>query len=328
MTTDGSVEAAGTKPAAERGASGPPRWTLHRLNNGYIFGATCRLVAALPVRVSYAIGDLGTWIAWRFMAQTRLAIADNLGPILPDEPAGARERRALRTLRVYARDVVDFLRAVGQSNEERRRFFEFDEQQLRLIQSLLARHRGILLVGGHYGNWEIGSVLLHVFDLPLTIVAKEEDSAEVTRRRREIRDSLGVDTIYVRQSMETPLQIRRRLVDDNRIVAILMDRHVDRDRVEVTLAGRRAWFLRTPAVMGLVSGAPLLPCFIERVGPARFKPYIGEPIFVATDIPRDQAIRAAAQRFADQFGERLHAHPEYWYTFYRYWDTQVDEHGA
>jgi lauroyl/myristoyl acyltransferase len=327
MTEPSATPNVGT-PVAERGTVRPPRWTLHGLNNGYLFNLSCRLVAALPARVSYALADLGTWIAWRLLPETRQAIAHNLEPILPNESAASRERLALKTMRVYARDVADFLRAVGLPNDLRRRFFEFEDQQLRLIQSLLARKRGILLVAGHYGNWEIGSVLLHVFDLPLTIVAKEEDSAEVTRRRREIRDSLGVDTIYVRQSMETPLQIRRRLVDDNRIVAILMDRHVDRDRVEVTLAGRRAWFLRTPAVMALISGAPLLPCFIERIGPAKFKPWIGEPIFVATDVPRDQAIRDAAQRFADQFDGRLHAHPEYWYTFYRYWDTQTDDHGA
>ena len=80
----------------------------------------------------------------------------------------------------------------------------------------------------------------------------------------------------------------------------------------------------TPAIMALVSGAPLLPCFIERVGTARFRPFIGEPIFVATDVPREQAIRAAAQQFADQLTERLRAHPEYWYTFYRYWDSQSE----
>ena len=53
---------------------------------------------------------------------------------------------------------------------------------------------------------------------------------DVNRLRREIRDRLGVDTIEVRKSLDTALQIRRRLAD-NRIVAMLMDRHLGRDRV-------------------------------------------------------------------------------------------------
>ena len=130
--------------------------------------------------------------------------------------------------------------------------------------TVLARGRGAILVTGHHGNWEIGSILMRrVLHLPFAIVAMAEASAEVNRIRREMRDNLGVDTIEVRQSLDTALQIRRRLAA-NEIVAILMDRHLGRDRVQVTLLGRPAWFLRTPAVMGYLTGAPLMPCFVER----------------------------------------------------------------
>jgi len=309
---------------AERGGLASPRWTLHGLNNGFIFGATCKIVGAVPRRLTYAIGEFSTWLGWRLMDRTRLAIADNLGAIVPGEPLAARERRALDTLRAYARDVIDFLRAIAATDDAQRQMFDFAPEHEQMFKTLLAEGRGIILVTGHYGNWEVGSVLMRIFHLPLTIVAMAEANPDVNRRRREIRDRLGVETIEVRKSLDTALQIRRRLAD-NRIVAMLMDRHVGRDRVAVTLAGRRAWFLKTPALMGLLSGAPLLPCFIERTGPARFTACPGEPIFVATDLPREQAIQRAAQQFADQLSVRLHQHPEYWYHFYRYWDSQPED---
>ena len=252
-----------------------------------------------------------------------MAIAENLGAIFPHESLAARERRALDTLRANARDVVDFLRAITATDEWQRQLFDFDPEGARLFKTLLADGRGIILVSGHYGNWEIGSVLMRILNLPLTIVAMAEANPELNRRRREMREQLGVDTIEVRKSLDTALQIRRRL-GDNRIVAMLMDRHFGRDRVAVTLAGRRAWFLKTPALMGLLTGAPLVPCFIERTGPSRFSAGPGDPIFVATDLPREEAIQRAAQQFADQLSVRLHAHPDYWYHFYPYWDSQQD----
>jgi lauroyl/myristoyl acyltransferase len=94
--------------------------------------------------------------------------------------------------------------------------------------------------------------------------------------------------------------------------------------VEVTLFGRSAWFLRTPLLMAHATGAPVLPCFIERVGPARFEPRPGEPIVVASAGSRDEAIRQAAQKVADALAERIRRHPEFWYHFYRYWDAQRD----
>jgi len=312
----------------ERGGPLPRRWTLHGLNNGAIFHATHRGVLFLPRRVSYAIGHVGTWIAWRLSTATREAIADNLRAIFPTETQAQLERRALTTLRAYAQDIIDFLLALKATGDEARAIFEARPADLDLFRDLLARGRGIILVTGHYGNWEIGSVFMRrVFDMPLTIVAMAEADESVNRIRREIRDSLGTDTIEVRKSLDTPLQIRRRL-SENGIVAMLMDRHLGRDRIDVSFLGRRAGFLGAPALMGYVADAPLVPCFLERLGPGRFSVQPGEPIFVPRDLPRDAAIRVATQRFADQLEARVRARPHHWYHFYPYWKAQTGSYGG
>jgi KDO2-lipid IV(A) lauroyltransferase len=260
------------------------------------------------------------------MRRTRAAVANNLHAIFPDEAPKALERRARVTLRAYARDVVDFIRALQLSAAGARALFDYEPEHVELFRTLLARGRGIILVTGHYGNWELGGVAMRrVFDLPLTVVAMAEASDAVNRRRRDIRDDLGIDTLEVRQSFDTALQIRKRLAD-NRIVALLMDRHLGRDRVQVTFLGRPTWFLRTPVLMSLLSGAPLVPCFIERIAGGRFSVNPGEPIFVEADAPRDEAIQRAAQQFADQLEVRIRRRPQYWYQFYRYWDAQHDSY--
>ena len=55
-------------------------------------------------------------------------------------------------------------------------------------------------------------------------------------------------------------------------------------------------------------------------------PQVGRPILVATDVPRDQAIEAAAQQMANDLAARVRKHPEFWYHFYRYWDAQRDDY--
>ena len=306
----------------------PRRWTLHGLNNGLIFSATYHGVRALPRPVSYAIGHVGTWLAWRCLTSTREAIADNLAPLFPGEDHASLERRALETLRSYARDAIDFLRALATPGGDPLQLFDIVDQHRQVFESLLARGRGIVLITGHYGNWEVGSLLIRrALDLPLTIVAMAEEDPTVNRIRLAIREKLGADTIEVRQSLDTALQIRRCLAD-NRIVATLVDRHFGRDRVAVTLFGRAAWLLRTPLLMAYVSGAPLLPCCIERIGPGRFKARPGTPIYVAADVPRDEAIKVAAQQVADALAAQVRQHPEFWYHFYRYWDAQRDEYGG
>jgi KDO2-lipid IV(A) lauroyltransferase len=313
--------------AAERHTPEPRRWTLHGLNNGAIFKATIASVRRLPKPVSYVIGDACTWLAARLMPATRTALAGNLQASRPDASPAALDRLARRTLKAYARDTIDFLHSLSLDDERSAALFELPPEYLQRFTQVLAGQRGAILVTGHYGNWEIGSIIMsRVLKLPLSVVAMAEASAAVSDARRAIRDSLGVDTIEVRQSLDTALQIRRRL-SDNRIVAMLMDRHLGRDRVQVNLLGRPAWFLRTPVLMGYLTGAPLMPCFIERTeGRPSFNVFVGQPIVVSTARPRDEAIQQAAQDFADQLTVRIRSHPEYWYQFYRYWDAQRDSY--
>ena len=323
-----SLSASDRRPSIEPAPAPSPapdlshQWTVHWLNTGAVFEATCFGVQLMPKKLAHLMGDAGSYLAWRLMPETRRAVADNLRAAFPDESTAGLEQRARQTLRAYCRDVVDFLASVEVKPADAPALFDFAPEHVELFQDLLRRGRGIVLASGHYGNWELGSVAMkHVFKVPLTIVAMAEASGTINARRRAIRERLGVDTIEVRRSLDTALQIRKRL-SENGTVALLMDRHVGRDRVAVRFLGRHAWFLRTPALMACLTGAPLVPCFIERTGGGRFKIGPGDPIFVATDVPRDVAIQRAAQQFADQLDVRVRRHPEFWYQFYRYWDLQ------
>jgi KDO2-lipid IV(A) lauroyltransferase len=312
--------------ASDRAVPVPRKWTLHGLNNGLIFTLTFHGVGLLPRPISVFIGHVGSWIMWRASRSTRQALADNLAAIVPDRTEREREQLALETLRSYTRDVIDFLRALNASDDEIQATIQYAPESQALFDRLTAEGKGVILVTGHYGNWELGGVAMsRVFRLPMTIVAMTEANETVNDIRRRIRDSLGADTVEVRKSLDTALQIRKRL-GENRMVAMLMDRHMGRDRVAVTFLGRRTWFLKTPALMAFLSGAPLVPCFIERVGARQFRVEPGIPIAVDHALPREEALQRAAQQMATQLEARVRQNPQYWYHFYRYWDAQRDEY--
>jgi KDO2-lipid IV(A) lauroyltransferase len=283
---------------------------------------TVRGVRVLPRSVSYGLARAFTWIAWKLMRDTRAAIASNLEPVLPLENETARVNRAREVLFAYACDTIDFIRAISASREELRQTFDLGAHNQAIFDGVRRDGRGGLLVTGHCGNWEIGGLLMsRVVDLPLTIVAMAETDPEVNRLRHDIRLRMGIETLEVRQSLDTALQIRR-LLAANRFVALLIDRHLGRDRVAVTLFGRQAWFLQTPAVLAYMTGAPLVPCFIERIGPGRFATLAYPPIHVDRQLPRERAVQEATQKVATAIEARVRANPESWYQFYRYWEER------
>jgi lauroyl/myristoyl acyltransferase len=154
----------------------------------------------------------------------------------------------------------------------------------------------------------------------LSVVGRAEASPAVGVMRKRLRVSLGIETILIGQMLDTALRIRR-VLDQNGVVAMLMDRHLGRDRVDVTFFGRPTGFLRSPAMIAALSGAPLLPSYMIRQPDGRFHAICGDPIRVdgSAAASQDAAIQAATQAFATQLERRIREYPHLWYQFYRYW---------
>jgi KDO2-lipid IV(A) lauroyltransferase len=294
------------------------RWYARGLNNGAVFGATYRGVARLPRQCSYGIGYVGTWLAYHLMRDGTQALLANLRVVRPDASPRELGRLALLTYRSYARDTIDFIRGLSTNAATlSRSVAQFDSGR---FDELLAEGKGVILLGGHFGNWELGGVALRLLrGYPLSVVGRPEASPVVGRIRQQMRESLGIETIEIGQMLDTALQIRR-ILAGNSVVAMLIDRHLGRDRVDVRFFGRTTGFLRSPAMIAYLSGAPMLPSFMVRQGDGRFSAVCGETIRVDGSLPPDAAVATATQAFATQLEARIRTSPHLWYQFYPYFD--------
>ena len=133
---------------------------------------------------------------------------------------------------------------------------------------------------------------------------------------------MGVETLEVRQSLDTALQIRQTLAD-NRVVALLVDRHVGRDRIEVSFFGRRVVVSADAGAARRISRARRW-CLLSRA--ARTRPIHDDR--ARADLRRSHPARAIApfsrrrNRWPTALESRIRLKPHLWYHFYRYWDAQ------
>lgn len=300
----------------------PVRWVTHRLNGAVVVGGSYLGSRYLPLPLGWPIAHAGAWLVSRMMPSVREALVDNLRAVFPHETDAQLRRRAYRTCHSYTDDWMDFMRSLSWSREKVLERFSYERADR--LKDALALGRGAILVTGHFGNWEAGAVLMKALEVPLTVVAMPEPDPSVNWMRHRVRTHLQADTIEVRQSLDTPLQIRRRL-SEGRAVAMLMDRHVGRDRVPVTMFGRPTHFMGAPAMLAYLTGAPLVPIFLVREGRGRFRARPQEPILVDRTGDRDQQVRSTAQRVATMLEREIEARPDCWYQFYRYWDDDPDK---
>jgi KDO2-lipid IV(A) lauroyltransferase len=289
----------------------------HRLNGAFVVGGSYLGSRYVPLPLSWPIAHAGAWLVGHCMPSVRDSLVDNLRAVFPRESDTQLRARAYRTCHTYTDDWMDFMRSLSWSREKVLQRFTYEHAER--LTDALSLGRGAILVTGHFGNWEAGSVMMKALGVPLSVVAMPEPDPTVNWLRHRVRASLDVDTLEVRQSLDTPLQIRRRL-SEGRVVAMLMDRSVDRDRVPVTMFGRRTHFLGTPALLAYLTGAPLVPIFLVREGRGRFRALPQEPILVDRRGSRQEQVQRTAQRMAHLLEAQIVERPDCWYQFYRYWE--------
>jgi lauroyl/myristoyl acyltransferase len=256
------------------------------------------------------------------MKQATAALVDNLRVVQPGLNEAELRALALRTYRSYARETIDFIRSLSMDRDGIAGLLS----PLSTYDRVRSSGNGLLLLTGHIGNIELGAVILRMYyDYRLAVVVLPEPDPRVNERRRRMRDSLGIETLEVRQGLDTALRIRRLLAED-KAVALISDRPLGRDRVVVEFFGRPTGFLRTPALIGYMTGAPLVPSFILRQADGRYAGLGLDPICVSRTGDRDGNVCAAMQAFATALEKVVRQYPHLWYHFYPYWgDGAVED---
>ena len=285
------------------------RWHAGALNNGLVFGATYHGVTRLPRWCSYGIGHVGTWLAYRLMRGGTDALVDNLRRVRPAATDRELRQLALRTYRSYARDTIDFIRSLEMRAEQLQSMLVGDNETA--LGPLLRQGRGAIVVGGHFGNWELGGIALRLLmKCPVIVVGRAEPSPAVGELRRRMRETFGIESVVIGHMLQTALLLRR-LLASNYVVAMLVDRHLGRDRIDVTFFGRQTAFLRSPALIASLSGAPLLPATMIRQPDGRFIGWFGTPVYIDPNEAQEDGLQHATQAIAAQLEERIRAYPTF-----------------
>lgn len=240
----------------------------------------------------------------------RLAVANIRVGLGLDPAAAARIARA--SFENIGRTLAEFALAAGRIDELLARF---ELEGLERLHAALAAGRGVLVVSGHCGNWELSGARL-AREVPLTSIARAMSNplveATVTGQRR----AAGVRTVDSSDAAREVLRILRR----GEAVGVLLDQNASRgERVFVNFLGRPAATNFGLAMLALKSGAPVVPAFSARDAAGRHHGWIGEPIPPATEGERGSRIGVTTARYTAAIETWVRNHPDQWFWVHDRW---------
>ena len=189
------------------------------------------------------------------------------------------------------------------------------------FENARARGKGIVLVTGHLGNWELGGTLLALRGLPLTVITLEEPSSELTRWRDELRQKLGIKTIIVGPGHDFAFVEMMNVLRRNEILAMLVDRPYAGTGTTVKFCDRDTEISSAPALLWQHTGAAIVPAFVLQESGGRYISFADAPLDFQPGPDKRQALIENTQRLATHFEDIIRKHPEQWYNYVPIWNS-------
>jgi KDO2-lipid IV(A) lauroyltransferase len=231
-----------------------------------------------------------------------------------------------RELRRVARCFYGhFVRSIGENlvmscSSERRITSKVDVVGVEHLLEASELGRGILVLTGHFGNWELASVgAMMQFE-------------KYRNRLHVIRKTLapGIEQIVFSAFHRAGFRIISRsdaltrvldVLADNDLVIFVMDQHaiVGAKAVAVEFFGEKAGTNRSLALVAGKSKAPVIPAAAHRRPDGRHVMHFHEPLeWIHADDPGEE-IYLNTRRYNEVLEGFVLDHPEQWFWFHRRW---------
>ncbi len=191
---------------------------------------------------------------------------------------------------------------------------------LELLDEALERGRGVMLITGHLGNWELMATWYALHGYTMDVVVRELDSPLGAQLMKWMRTRHGNAMVLKKRSMRRLLKT----LASGGIAGLLIDQNVARvEGVFVDFFGLPACTNKGPAMLAAVSGAAVLPTFITREN-GRHVIRIGPEIEVVNRGDRKKDALENTARFTRAVEEAIRRAPAEWFWVHRRWKTRPE----
>jgi KDO2-lipid IV(A) lauroyltransferase len=210
----------------------------------------------------------------------------------------------------------------------RRKIRDFNwTDHIRLVNAepllcLLHQDRPVILVTGHFGNFEVGGFSLGVLTYPSHTVARTLDNPYLHRFVKEFRESTG--QFLIAKTGGTPEIIH--VLEHNGLMAFLVDQWAGRKGCMVNFFDKPASTFKAIAVLSLQFHAPIVVCHplrqqnnTDQFQLLHFDMHIMEildPLHLPPDI---QNVKEITQWFTHVLESGIRQRPEQYWWLHRRW---------
>jgi KDO2-lipid IV(A) lauroyltransferase len=187
-----------------------------------------------------------------------------------------------------------------------------------LLRDPIETKEGCIIALPHAGNWDHAAAYFCSTGIPITAVVEKLKPEAIFKKFLAYRQSIGIEAI---SHKERTIPILMERLNQGKLIALVADRDMSRNGIEVNFLGGIAKMPAGPAILTIKTGSPLVTAYIRYLNNG-IELTFDETIKLPVAGTEEEQIKIVTQSMADNFAKRIKDSPVDWHMLQRIW---VDE---
>ncbi len=198
----------------------------------------------------------------------------------------------------------------------------FDFAEPEDVKSVLNSKQGVIIIGAHFGNWEIGAPFFGKYGKRMNVLIMDQEYHNI---KKILEVNKSIDTFGIipieGDSLDYIYKIREALAKGE-YLSIQGDRLSRSEKHQnMEFMGRVASFPLGPFVLAARMNVPVVFYFAEHTGYKRYK-----FDFILSDCTNDNKEKKKEKLLLEEYvkllSERVREYPEQWYNYFDFWNYE------
>lgn len=237
-------------------------------------------------------------------------------PQMSDRQRDRLARRSMQQLFMLFVEVLFTTRLVRIDTFAK--FIELDNFR-ETLQLLMDKRRGLIMLTGHYGNWEILGYVLATLGFETTSIARPLDNPYVNDWLLGVRERMGQRIIAKKGATEEVVDVLAR----HGAVGFIADQNAGPKGIFVDFFGRKASTYKSIGLLAMEHEVPVVVGYARRINDEfRFRVGTTDVIYPEDWKSQDDPLRYITQRYSRAIEAFVREDPGQYLWVHRRWKTR------
>ncbi len=278
----------------------------------FFFRSLVGLLALLPFSMLWIIASPLYLLLYHLLRYRRQVVANNLAQAFPQQELASRQQMARAFYHQFCYVLLETVKGWTMSETELRQRYRFRNTEV--FEPLFQQGRSAIVAGGHFGNWEWGSLSFPLWVSAQVVgIYKPIKNPYIEAYLRRVRCRWGLHLAPMAQTGRALVKYRQQAS----LFVLIADQSPSNLEAShwLDFFGRETPFLSGIDKIARRSNYPVYYFDIHRMGRGRYE----IEFKLLAETPGQMAEGALTERFRDALQASIRRQPEIWLWSHRRW---------